>query len=171
MLAYLFIAIALLVRFIPHPMALTPVGAALLYFGARGPRKQVWVPLTLLAASDILLNRFVYHYPFTVDNAVTWACYAGMLLLGTLLRKNASPIRVLGASLAVAVGFFTISNFAVWLVWHMYPMNFTGLLECYTAGLPFFRRELIGDVFFSAAFFGLPALFRAVRPAEAKAAA
>src|ERR1700691_963890 len=38
MLAYIFILFAVVFRFIPHPMAFTPVGAALLFFGARGPR-------------------------------------------------------------------------------------------------------------------------------------
>ena len=36
MLAYLFVVFAMAVRFMPHPLAFTPVAAALLYFGARG---------------------------------------------------------------------------------------------------------------------------------------
>src|SRR5580704_18370390 len=35
MLPYLFLLFAIAFRFIPHPMAFTPVGAALLFFGAR----------------------------------------------------------------------------------------------------------------------------------------
>ena len=41
MLVYVFVLFAVAFRFIPHPMAFTPVGAALLFFGARGPRRQV----------------------------------------------------------------------------------------------------------------------------------
>ena len=52
MLAYVFILIAVAVRFMPHPLAFTPVGAALLYFGARASRRRMWIPLALLAASD-----------------------------------------------------------------------------------------------------------------------
>ena len=44
MLAYLFVVVAIAVRFMPHPLAFTPVGASLLFFGARGPRRQCWVP-------------------------------------------------------------------------------------------------------------------------------
>jgi len=56
MLAYLFVVIAVAVRFLPHPFAFTPVGASLLFFGARGPRRHLWLPLALLAASDVILT-------------------------------------------------------------------------------------------------------------------
>ncbi|MFY9907539.1 MAG: DUF6580 family putative transport protein, partial [Terriglobales bacterium] len=61
MLAYLFVVFAVLARmpFMPHPWNLTPVAAALLYFGARGPKRQLWVPFVLLACSDLVLDRFV----------------------------------------------------------------------------------------------------------------
>jgi len=57
MLAYLFVILAVVVRFMPHPLAFTPVGASLLFFGARGPRRQLWVPVALLAASDVVLTK------------------------------------------------------------------------------------------------------------------
>ncbi len=174
MLALLFVLFAIAVRLDPsHIMAFTPVGAALLYFGARGPRKLIWLPLTLLAASDVYLTLFQYHYSFTADTFVTWAWYAAILLMGTLLTRNSGPIQVFGASVATAISFFLISNFAVWAVWPEYPKTVAGLVECYTLGLPFFRREVIGDVMFSAVFFGLPALAGviAARRAEHKVAA
>ena len=68
-------------------MAFTPVGAALLFFGARAPRRRLWIPLVLLAASDVVLTTLVYNYPFSWDHFVTWAWYAAMLWLGTSLDK------------------------------------------------------------------------------------
>ena len=162
MLAYVFILFAVAVRFLPHPMAFTPVGAALLFFGARGPRRQLWVPLALLAASDVILTTMVYRYPFSWDHFVTWAWYAGMLGLGTTLKQNAGPVRILGSALAGSIAFFLVSNFAVWAAWDMYPRTFAGLLTCYEAGVPFFRHAATGDLLFSAAMFGLPALFHTV---------
>jgi hypothetical protein len=55
MLAYLFVIFAVVARmpFMPHPWGFTPVASALLYFGARGSRRQMWVPFVLLAASDM----------------------------------------------------------------------------------------------------------------------
>jgi uncharacterized protein DUF6580 len=158
MLAYLFVVFAVAVRFMPHPLAFTPVAAALLYFGARGSRRQLWVPLALLAASDVILTKFVYSYPLTWDHFVTWAWYAAILMLGTRLRENTNWLRVGGAALASSVSFFVVSNLAVWACWNMYPKTLSGLMTCYAAGLPFFRRGVAGDLLFTAVMFGLPAL-------------
>lgn len=163
MLAYVFVLFAVAVRFMPHPLAFTPVAAALLYFGARGSRRQLWVPFALLAASDVILTKFVYSYQFSWDHFVTWAWYAAILWLGTALRKNdlresTGWLRVGGAALASSISFFVVSNFAVWACWNMYPKTLSGLMTCYAAGLPFFRRGIAGDMLFTAVMFGLPAL-------------
>ena len=162
MLAYAFILFAVALRFLPHPMAFTPVGAALLFFGARGPRRQLWVPLALLAASDVVLTTMIYRYPFSWDHFVTWAFYAGMLWLGTTLKQNAGAIRILGSALAGSVAFFLVSNFAVWAAWNMYPRTVAGLLTCYEAGVPFFRHAVTGDLLFTAAMFAAPVVFHAL---------
>jgi hypothetical protein len=157
MLAYVFVLFAVAVRFMPHPLAFTPVMAALLYFGARGSRRQLWMPFALLAASDVVLTKLVYAYPFSWDHFVTWAWYAAILWLGTSLRENASWLRAGALALAGSVSFFVVSNLAVWACWNMYPKTFAGLMTCYTAALPFFRRGIEGDLLFTAAMFGLPA--------------
>ena len=162
MLAYAFVLIAVAVRFMPHPLAFTPVMAALLYFGARGSRRQLWVPLALLAASDVVLTKVFYSYPFSWDHFVTWAWYAGILWLGTSLRENSSALRVGLSALAGSVSFFVVSNFAVWAAWNMYPKTLAGLMTCYSAALPFFRRGFEGDMLFTAVLFGLPAAAGAV---------
>lgn len=164
MLAYLFVLLAVAVRFMPHPLAFTPVAAALLYFGARGARRQLWIPFAMLAVSDVVLTKFVYVYQFSWDHFVTWAWYAAILWLGTNLRDSAALrdkmawLRVAGAALASSVSFFVVSNFAVWACWPTYPKNFAGLMSCYAAAIPFFRREVAGDLLFTAVMFGVPAL-------------
>lgn len=163
MLAYLFVIFAVAVRFLPHPFAFTPVGASLLFFGARGPRRQMWVPLAVLAASDVLLTTLVYRYPLTWDHFVTWSWYAGMLWLGNTLRQNAGALRILGSALAGSIAFFLVSNFAVWAAWKdLYPMTFAGLMTCYSAGIPFFRRAVEGDLLFTAAMFSAPVLLQSL---------
>jgi hypothetical protein len=164
MLVYLFVILAILMRmpFMPHPWGFTPVTAALLYFGARGSRRQLWVPFALLAASDVILTKFVYSYIFSWDHFVTWAWYAAILLLGSQLRENTNWLRVAGAALASSISFFVVSNFAVWACWDMYPKTLSGLMTCYAAGLPFFRRGLAGDMLFTAVMFGLPAVVAVV---------
>ncbi len=162
MLAYVFVLIAIAVRFMPHPLAFTPVMAALLYFGARGSRRQIWIPLALLAASDVVLTKAVYSYPFSWDHFVTWAWYGAILWLGTSLRENTSAVRVGLSAIAGSVSFFVVSNFAVWASWNMYPKTFAGLMTCYTAALPFFRRGFEGDMLFTAVIFGIPVVATAL---------
>lgn len=156
MLAYLFVVVALAVRFLPHPWHFTPVAASLLFFGARGPRRQMWIPVGLFAVSDLLLNRFVYSYPFTWDQLVSWGWYAAILWLGTRLRNTSKPLPIVGASLAASVSFFLASNFAVWASGTMYPMTLDGLMTCYALGVPFFRHSAEGDLMFTAVMFATP---------------
>ncbi len=158
MLAYLFVALALIMRIpsVPHPWGFTPVTAALLYFGARGSRRQWWIPLGLLIVADIVLDKFFYSYPLSWDLFLTWAWYAAMIALGTRLRENVKPLPVFGAALSGSISFFLISNFGVWLATAMYPRTLEGLTTCYAAAIPFFRRGLEGDLLFTAIMFGLP---------------
>jgi hypothetical protein len=159
MLAYVFVLLAVAVRFLPHPLAFTPVAAALLFFGARGSRRQLWLPVALLAASDVILTKFVYSYVFSWDHYVSIAWYALIVLLGTTLRERQRPLPVLGAALASSVSFFLLSNFAVWGAWSdMYPRTLNGLMACYAAGLPFFRLGIEGDLLFTTAMFATPVL-------------
>jgi hypothetical protein len=172
MLPYLFVLLAIAVRFLPfagplnvlpHAWHFTPLGASLLFFGARGSRRQMWIPVALFAATDIVLTKFIYTYPLSWDMLVTFAWYAAILWLGTNLREKSGPVRVIAAALASSVSFFLISNFAVWASWpQMYPHTWIGLLTCYTAAMPFFRGTLESDLFFSIAFFSTPVFLAAL---------
>jgi hypothetical protein len=172
MLPYIFVLLAIAVRFLPfagplnvlpHAWHFTPLAASLLFFGARGSRRQMWVPLVLFAAADVVLTRFIYAYALSWDVLVTWAWYAAILWLGTNLREKSGPVRVIGAALASSVSFFLISNFAVWAAWpNMYPRGWNGLMMSYAAGVPFFRGTVESDLFFSIAFFGTPVFFTAL---------
>jgi hypothetical protein len=169
MLAYVFVIFAVAMRFLPHPLAFTPVTAALLFFGARGSRKQLWVPLLLMAASDVVLTKFYYAYPLTADHVISWAYYAAILWLGTKLGRDAKPLPILGAALGSSVLFFIVSNFGAWATWtDMYPRTFNGLMLAYDAGLPFFRRSVEGDLLFTAAFFAAPMVLKAMAGALEK---
>jgi hypothetical protein len=163
MLAYIFVALAVALRFLPHSFGFTPVGASLLFFGARGTMRRAWIPLAMLAASDVLLTLLWYKYPFTWDHFVTWAWYAGILWLGTLLRSTNNPLRIGGSSLLASISFFVVSNFAVWAAWSdMYAKTWQGLMTCYAAAVPFFRNTVLGDLLFTAVFFAAPLLLKAV---------
>jgi len=164
MLAYVYVIVAVLMRIpsVPHPWGFTPVTAALLYFGARGSRRNMWLPLALFTTADVVISKFYYHYPLSWDLLLTWAWYAAMLWFGTALRENSKPLRVFGAALTGSVTFFLVSNFGVWAAYNTYPKTIAGLVTCYVAGIPFFRQGLEGDLLFSAVMFGLPVAAAAI---------
>jgi hypothetical protein len=162
MLAYLFVVLAVAVRFMPHPWMFTPVVGSLLFFGARGPRRQIWIPFVLLAASDVVLTKLVYHYPFTSDHFVTFAWYAAILWLGTRLGTKTKFVPVIGAALASSISFYLITNLAAWAWLDMYPKNLSGVIMSYVAALPFFRNALAGDLIFTLAMFSTPIALRAL---------
>lgn len=160
MLAYIFLVIAVAVRFMPHPWHFTPVAASLLFFGAYGSRRQLWFPVVLLAASDVFLNKFIYRYPLSWDLLVTWAWYAAVVFLGSGLRRHLKPQWIMASALASSVSFFLLSNFAVWAAYDMYPKNFSGLMTCYAMAVPFFRGTLAGDLVFTAVLFAVPVVIK-----------
>jgi hypothetical protein len=167
MLPYIFVLLAIAVRFLPfmgplnflpHVWHFTPLAASLLFFGARASRRQIWVPLVSLMATDVILTRFAWKYPFTWDTLLIWAWYAAILWLGTGLRGKSSMWRVVVAAAASSLSFFVISNFGVWAATLMYPKTLAGLVTCYEAAIPFFRNTAVSDMVFSLAFFAVPAL-------------
>ncbi|HXY04515.1 MAG TPA: DUF6580 family putative transport protein [Terriglobales bacterium] len=159
MLAYLFVLLAIAVRFMPHPWMFTPVAGSLLFFGARGPRRQIWAPVALLIASDLLLNRFVYHYQLVSDQWVIFAWYAAILWLGTRLGRNPKILTLVGSALASSISFFLITNFTSWWIGTLpYPRNLSGILMSYQLGLPFFRHSVEGDLLFTMVMFATPAM-------------
>jgi len=143
------ILVAALSRLLPHPPNVTPVAAMALLGGAYfGRRLAFLIPLAALFLSDLVLG---FH-------STMLFVYAGFVLttvLGTQLREDRAPGRVLGFALASSVAFFLITNFGVWVTGGLYTRDFAGLSACYTAALPFFRNSLAGDLFFTAVLFGL----------------
>jgi hypothetical protein len=176
MLAYLFVLIAVAVRLMAGTgefatYGFTPVGAALLFFGSRMPRKQFWIPVALLIGSDLYLNLKVYGLAITWDQSIVWAWYVAACFIGGLLRKRVKPRFVLGAALISAISFFVVSNFGVWVAGYVgYPKSLAGLMACYAAGIPFFQKGLASDVLFSVIFFSVPLLISQTRRVMAEKA-
>ena len=97
-----------------------------------------------------------------------WALYGGQPVVslavalvatcGLLMRERRSWGRLAGSGLLAALGFFVVTNFAVWAFGGglRYPMTAAGLFECYVQAIPFFRNSLISMAVF------LPLMFSRV---------
>lgn len=162
MFAYIFVVLAVIIRLVPHPFHLTPVGAALLYFGARRSRKEMIFPIILLGLSDVYLTKVHYGLALGPEHLLSVIWYAVAMMIGYLLVRKTDPLRVIGASLASAISFFVVSNFGVWMFGTMYPKTWAGLVQCYVMAVPFFRGTLASDLIFTPVLFTIPLVFRAL---------
>lgn len=164
MAAYLLVVAAVLSRVLPHPwFSFTAVGGSLLYFGARRPLRQMWIPVLALAATDYYLTAFFYSYPFHVqDYLITWAWYAAIIVLGYFLLSRRTTVARVGAGVLIApTSFFLVTNFASWAAMpQLYPRSLAGLGLSYAAGLPFYRNDLLSTTIVAGLAFGLPAAAR-----------
>ena len=85
----------------------------------------------------------------------------GIFALVTVIAFSMKKINVLtiaGYSIMSSVIFFLLSNAAFFIfdnpVYHTYPQNFNGFIDCYIGGLPFFRTNIIADLVYSGLLFG-----------------
>ena len=143
------ILFGLLYRLAPHPYNITPVIAIALFSGAlfRDYRIGICTPLIMMLISDFMLG-FHSTIPFT---------YLAIILsvgIGIWLRTRLKLMNIIGTTFLASVTFYLITNFGVWLLSPMYPPSFTGLVQAYVAGIPFFQHSLLGNFFFVAIFFG-----------------
>ena len=140
---------AALSRLIPHPPNMASITAVALFGGAYLSRKWLAfaVPLLALLLSDFALGFYARMW-------VVYGSFALVVCIGTLLRKERTPFRIAGATLASSILFFVITNFGVWFYGSLYPKTAAGLFACYIAALPFFQNTLVGDALYTAVLFG-----------------
>ena len=145
-------------RLLPHPPNFAPVAAIGLFAGATLDKRAAWlVPFAALVISDAFLG---FYLPIAMF--MNYLGFAACLLVGAALLKQQRGIgRIAAASVTSALAFFVLSNLGMWLSGY-YPRTGAGLVECYTAAIPFFRNTLVSDLLFSGALFGGYALLKAV---------
>jgi hypothetical protein len=160
-LAVVLIVLATLTRLIPHVWNFTPVVAILLFsaFIFRGYLKII-IPFSAILISDIFLE----ITEGTGFHQGTWLIYLSfgfILTMGHIILRKASFLRILASSLVSSILFYLITNFALFYPevteagqLQGYPHTWEGIIGSYTAGIPFFRNMLAGDLFFTALLFG-----------------
>jgi hypothetical protein len=61
--------------------------------------------------------------------------------------------------LSSSIGFFALTNAAVWAFSPWYEKSLAGLLYCYTLALPFFKTMLYGDLVYGFVLLVAPCLY------------
>jgi hypothetical protein len=143
------ILFAAIIRIVPHPWNLAPVGATALFSGAviRNRVMAFVFPLLAMVAGDLVVG-------FHLLMPVVYTSFVISTAMGFWLREKRSTVRLGGVVLVAAMQFFLITNFGVWMFLNTYPKTFAGLMACYAAGVPFFWNTLAGDICYSALLFG-----------------
>lgn len=170
----LFVLIAAFSRLLPHPQNFVPISAMALFSASYYNRKYLafMMPILAMFLCDIVLtnvvyagfyDKFVLFYPGAI---YTYMSFVVIALVGFVLLKKVSVGRVIASSLLASVIFFLISNFGTWASGLMpYSKDFSGLMTCYVAGIPFFKNTLLGDLFYCGVMFGVYELVKTKVPA------
>ncbi|HEX7846350.1 MAG TPA: DUF6580 family putative transport protein [Chitinophagaceae bacterium] len=133
----------------------SPVIAIALFSGFIIKQKD-WsflLPLLALFISDAIIQLLFINkaFPYAGFYSGQWKNYLFLMsatLIGWILKGRSTTSLITGAIAAPTV-FFLISNFSVWMGQHVtYSKDFAGLLNSYTAGLPFYRNALVATVVF-----------------------
>jgi len=139
---------------LPLPPNVAPVTAIAFLAAAYLPLRWGWAaPIGLMLASDMAIGGYTPAVMVSV-----YLSFGLSYLLGTTLRRSRSIGRLLSITVAGSLGFYAITNTAVWLFSGMYQLNGSGLIASLVAGLPFLRNTLLGDLGYTALFFSLSAV-------------
>jgi hypothetical protein len=160
------IFVAAIYRSIPgRPWGFAPQIAMALFGGAVIKDKK-WafaLPIFSMFVSD-LLYQLLYNagltpiYGFYDGQWLNYCLYALMVVIGFSMRRI-NVVNVLAGSVAAATLFFLLSNITTWsglagLRGLDRPLTFQGMMMALNDGLPFYKGNLEGTVFFSALLFG-----------------
>lgn len=147
---------AAMARMLPHPPNVTPIAAIALFGGTYLCNRKLafLLPLSAMFLSDLALWA-LGRVPLPGQQSLwVYASFTVTVCLGLWLRQHRRVLPIAGMTLASAVVFYLVTNSGVWASGTLYPLTMAGLLQCYTAAIPFFRNMLLGDAGYVALLFG-----------------
>ncbi len=150
LLPLLLIVLGVTARLLPHPANVAPIAAIALFGGRYLPRQYgLIIPIIAMLISDY----FIGFYGATMF--YVYGAFALTGLIGWWLKSQKTVGAVLVSSLGASVLFYLITNFGVWMdPLSGYAPGVSGLIASLTAGLPFFRNTLLGDLGYTVVLFG-----------------
>lgn len=162
LLAVALVILAALSRLVDHPMNFTPITGIALFsaFAFEGKWKLI-IPFSAILLSDLALE-LTQGIGFHNGTAIVYGSFALMIGLGYLIIKKANLMNITLGTVAASTLFFLITNFALFYPevttangLQGYPHTFEGIIAGYTAGIPFFKNMLIGDLIFTGIIFSV----------------
>ena len=131
-------------------------------FTEKDSRKIILLPLVTLFISDVLIQLLYitgnFRFAGFYDNQwINYLLIVGLSFIGVLLRRG-GLVSILSSGIIAPAIFFLISNYIVWATQAQllgYTNDFAGLMNCYRAGLPFYRNSVISTLVFLPSFIAL----------------
>ncbi|MCH2113391.1 MAG: hypothetical protein MK171_00540 [Pirellulales bacterium] len=174
----LLLAIGVLGRWAQPDWNFTPL-AAVTVLGAyyfRQLMPAILLPVGVLLISDLMVAAHnSYIVQSTVHLMMIVPLWMGRAMrrtegLGSKAWRRAAAWAMCG--IVPATAFYLVTNFAVWAARSDYPATASGLLACFTAGIPFYRTMIAGDIVYLTLLVGCLAVARAAsRQSDRKVAA
>ena len=85
-----------------------------------------------------------------------YASFVFAVWIGIKIRKNQNILTIAAGSLVSSLVFFLITNLPFWYAdMSLYPITIQGTMESYRMAIPFFRNQLVGDLFYNSILFGV----------------
>jgi len=163
----LLVLIASLYRVMPgRPYGFAPQVAMALFAGSVVNDKKLsfLLPILSLFISDVIYEVLYRNGLSTIGGfydgqLLNYVLFAVLTVVGFFVNKDKIIDIALGA-IAGATGYFLLSNFGVWLLGGLdinnipYPKTALGLINCFAAGVPFYKMSIYSTLFFSTILFG-----------------
>lgn len=128
-------------------------------FTEKDSRKVILLPLLTLFISDVVIQLLYLANAFEFPGfyKMQWINYPLILSLSFIgiLFKKGGLAGIFSSSIIGPAIFFLISNYIVWATQATllgYTNDFGGLMNCYNAGLPFYRNSVISTIIFLPSF-------------------
>lgn len=155
-----------LFRVIPYDVRAGWLGApqiAIAIFAGSVIKDKKWafaLPIFSMLASDLVIQVLYWNNQsamagFYEGQFLNYVLIASLTVIGFFI-KDRKPLEIGAGILAAPTVYFLLSNFVVWAGnggWH-HPKTFTGLMQSYTDGLPFYKMDLLGTLVWSVVLFG-----------------
>ncbi len=166
--ASLLVVAAAVSRVAMYPDNFSPIIGMALFSGAILPNKKLAFAMPLFA---MFLSDVLFEVLGVAPGFWGWGQLAGYGILALITvfaftLKNTKPLNLAAYSISASIIFFVLSNLSYFLIenpiYHTYPQNGAGLIDCYVAALPFFRTALIADLVYTFGLFGVYHIYRTV---------
>ena len=139
-------------RLVQHSWNFTAVMASAFVFAIlfrNSKTKALMLPVLAMLVSDFFIGLNSTSFFHSTMAFVYLA--VGLSLVPFFLSPKAldkTLVRV-AAVIGGSTIFFIVSNLGVWLMDGMYPMTTAGLIQCFTAAIPFFQNQFAADIILS----------------------